>query len=91
MSSRKLYLCFSGAALATALLTTGCRGHHDHHDDDVQPAQTQPAASQPAPNETVIYNRWEVNTHRPHVDLNRRTPAEQREYNDWRRQHPDGR
>ncbi|MGD0891280.1 MAG: hypothetical protein ABR923_07075 [Terracidiphilus sp.] len=88
---RKLPLCFLGAALATTALTTGCRGHHDHHRDDGQPAQSEPAQSQPAPNETVIYNQWEVDTHRAHRDLSQRTAEEQREYQDWRRAHPNGR
>jgi hypothetical protein len=34
--------------------------------------------------ETVYYNRWEHETHRPHVELNRRAAAEQKEYWDWR-------
>jgi hypothetical protein len=34
--------------------------------------------------ETVYYNRWERETHREHVELNRRTAAEQREYDEWR-------
>jgi hypothetical protein len=41
------------------------------------------------PDETVIYNRWEVETHRDHKDLNQRSPEEQKEYRDWRQQHPD--
>jgi hypothetical protein len=35
--------------------------------------------------ETVYYNRWEHETHREHVELNRRNAAEQQEYRDWRR------
>ncbi len=35
--------------------------------------------------ETVYYNRWEHETHREHVELNRRAAAEQKEYQDWRR------
>ena len=35
--------------------------------------------------ETVYYNRWEHETHRDHVELNRRAAAEQQEYRDWRR------
>jgi hypothetical protein len=34
--------------------------------------------------ETVYYNRWEHETHRDHVELNRRAAAEQKEYSDWR-------
>jgi hypothetical protein len=39
--------------------------------------------------ETVVYNQWEHETHRPHVDLNRRTAAEQKEYRDWRDHQPE--
>ncbi len=34
--------------------------------------------------EAAYYNRWERETHREHVDLARRSAAEQREYRDWR-------
>ena len=30
------------------------------------------------------YNRWEHETHREHVEMERRSDAEQREYRDWR-------
>jgi hypothetical protein len=45
--------------------------------------QSQPNA---AP-ETVIYTQWEHDTHREHQDLNKRPPAEQKEYSDWRSSH----
>jgi len=89
MILRKLPLCLLGAALAATILTTGCRDHH-HHDrgDEAQPA-AQPAA-QPVQDETVIYNQWEADTHRAHKDLAQRTADEQREYRDWRQNHPNG-
>lgn len=34
--------------------------------------------------ETVYYNRWEHETHREHVERNRRTADEQKEYQEWR-------
>jgi hypothetical protein len=37
--------------------------------------------------ETVYYNQWEHETHREHVDLERRSEAERREYAEWRRTH----
>jgi hypothetical protein len=73
------------AALATTVVTTGCRDHHHDRGDDSQPA-AQPAA-QPAQDETVVYNQWEAETHRAHRDLAQRTAAEQREYRDWHQQH----
>jgi hypothetical protein len=85
--------CFSllGVALATSVLTTGCQPAPP---PPAQPAAAEPApAAQPAPveNETVVYNKWEVETHRPHKEINQRPPAEQKEYHDWRVQHPDHR
>ena len=78
MPLRKLCSCLLGAALATCVLTTGCQS--------AQPAQT---ASQPAQDETVIYNKWEVATNRPHKDLAQRPQAEQKEYQDWRQKNPN--
>ena len=75
---RKSCLCLLGAVLATSVLTTGCQS--------AQPAQT---ASQPAQDETVIYNKWEVETHRDHKEIAQRPPAEQKEYQDWRQKQPD--
>jgi len=75
---RKSCLCLLGAVLAASVLTTGCQS--------AQPAQT---ASQPAQDETVIYNKWEVETHRDHKEIAQRPPAEQKEYQDWRQKQPD--
>lgn len=44
---------------------------------------------QPAQDETVVYNKWEVETHRPHKDINQRPPEEQKEYHDWRQRNPN--
>jgi hypothetical protein len=84
MALKKLPLCLLGAALAASVLTTGCQPQAD-------PVQTttQPAPSQPATNETVIYNKWETETHRPHKEINQRTVDEQKEYNDWKQKQPD--
>ena len=46
----------------------------------------QPQA-QTQPQETVIYNQWEHETNRPHQDLNKRNPDEQKQYSDWRKGH----
>jgi hypothetical protein len=82
MPLRKLCMCFLGAALATSVLATGCQPAQN----SAQPAQT---VAQPAQNETVIYNKWEVETHRAHKEINQRPPEEQKEYSDWRQKHPD--
>ena len=83
---RKSCLCLLGAALAASVLTIGCQSSQP-----AQPAQTasQPATSQPAQDETVVYNKWEVETHRPHKEINQRPPAEQKEYQDWRQKQPN--
>jgi hypothetical protein len=73
---RRFCLSLLGVAMATSVVTTGC-----------QPPQNQPA--QPAQNETVVYNQWEAETHRPHKEISQRPPEEQKEYHDWRQQHPD--
>jgi hypothetical protein len=39
--------------------------------------------------ETVYYEQWEHDTHRQHIDLNKRSAEEQREYQDWRRSQHD--
>jgi hypothetical protein len=88
---RKSCFYLFAAALAGTVLTTGCQSHHDHRDHDDQPAQAQPAQAAPVQNETVVYNKWEVETHRAHKELNQRPADEQKEYQSWRQQHPDGR
>ncbi len=39
--------------------------------------------------ETVYYTQWEHDTHRQHMDLNKRSAEEQREYAEWRRSQND--
>jgi hypothetical protein len=41
--------------------------------------------------DVVIYQQWETETHRPHVDLEQRNQDEQKEYSDWRQKHDDHR
>ncbi|HTW79397.1 MAG TPA: hypothetical protein VME23_07650 [Terracidiphilus sp.] len=68
------------ATLAAPLLIAGCAVHarvydpyyHDYHDWN---------------GETVYYNQWETETHRRHVDFNKRPPDEQKQYWDWRHHH----
>jgi hypothetical protein len=79
MLLRKLHSCLFGAALASAVLTTGCQPQ----------ASSAPSTTEPAQSETVIYNKWEVETHRPHKEINQRPPEEQKAYHDWRQAHPE--
>ena len=77
----KLLRRFTPFLLATAIslpmFCGGCEAHvgvydpyyHDHH---------VWAAEEP------YYTQWEVNTHRDHVEFAKRTPADQKEYWDYR-------
>jgi hypothetical protein len=77
----KLLRRFTPFLLATAIslpmFCGGCEAHvgvydpyyHDHH---------VWAAEEP------YYTQWEVNTHRDHMDFAKRTPADQKEYWDYR-------
>lgn len=75
MPFRKIHGCLLGVAMMAALLPTGCK------------VVNQP----PANNETVYYQKWETETHRPHVELPQRTSDEQKEYSDWRHKQDDHR
>lgn len=39
-------------------------------------------------NQQDDYRQWEHDTNRPHEDMNKRTPDEQKQYNDWQQTHP---
>ena len=76
-----LFSSLFAAMLSTAVLTTGCAVHayydpyyHDYH---------------PVGGEVVYYNQWERDTHRDHVDLNKRNDADKKEYWDWRHKSDD--
>ena len=63
--------------LVSSLLAIGCADHrryydpyyHDYHQRGV---------------ETDYYSRWERETHRSHMDLNKRNDADQKAYWNWR-------
>lgn len=38
-------------------------------------------------NQPDDYGQWEHETNRPHQDLDKRTPADRQEYQDWQRSH----
>jgi hypothetical protein len=61
------------AAIALPALTTGCAVH----------------ARVYGPGEDVYYTQWEHETHRDHVDYEKRKDAEQKEYWRWRHDHPN--
>ncbi len=64
-------------SLAVPVLSSGCAVHarvydpyyHDYHGW---------AAEEP------YYSRWEVETHREHMDFNKRNDADKKAYWDWR-------
>ena len=78
---RSILKCTSTLLLAAAIsapaLMTGCAArvrvydpyYHDYHNWN---------------GETVYYNQWERDTHRDHVDYNKRNAADQKAYWDWR-------
>ncbi|HTS12958.1 MAG TPA: hypothetical protein VMH00_12640 [Candidatus Limnocylindrales bacterium] len=74
-------LLLAAALIGPPVLLSGCAArvrvydqyHHDYHRWDHH--------------ETVVYQQWEVETHRPHQDFNHRSAEEQKEYWDWRHSH----
>jgi hypothetical protein len=69
-------LLFAGV-LAFSLVATGCQSQ--------APA---PVASQATPQDDS-YTQWEHETHREHVDVEKRSADERKQYNDWHQSHPD--
>ncbi len=70
------------AILAASLVSAGCATHRvydpyyaDYHTWDSH--------------ETVYYTQWETENHKDHVDFNKRSGDEQKEYWTWRHSHMD--
>ena len=82
MPFRKINSGLLAAAMTIALLPAGCK---------VVNQTPTPAPANNSSSETVVYQQWESETHRPHVELAQRTRDEQKEYADWREKHPDHR
>ena len=69
---------FFAAALAVSLFTAGCTVHagvYDSYRGDYHRWDDH---------EVVYYNRWEHDTHRDHVDFEKRNQADQKAYWEWR-------
>ena len=70
------------ATIASPVLLAGCSAHvrvydpyyHDYHAWD---------------GEVVYYNQWEHDTHRDHLEFNKRNSDDQKAYWDWRHSHND--
>jgi hypothetical protein len=61
------------AAIASSAFATGCAVH----------------ARVYGPGEDVYYTQWEHETHREHLDYDRRNDRDQKEYWKWRHDHPN--
>ena len=69
---------FFSAALATSLFSAGCAVHtrvYDGYNGDYHSWNGH---------EVVYYNQWEHNTHRDHVDFEKRNQGDQKAYWQWR-------
>jgi hypothetical protein len=74
---RNLARIVLAASLVSPVFVSGCAAHvrvydpyyRDYHDWN---------------GETVYYNQWEHDTHRDHVDFNKRNAGDQKAYWDWR-------
>jgi hypothetical protein len=69
---RKPASCALAALLAAPMLLAGCKTQNNSTTINNQPDD---------------YRQWEHDTNRPHQDLDKRTPDEQREYQDWQQSH----
>jgi hypothetical protein len=75
--SKNLTVVLYAALLAAPVFAIGCAAHervydpyyHDYHGRN---------------GEAVYYNQWEHDTHRDHVDFNKRSANDQKEYWNWR-------
>jgi hypothetical protein len=63
--------------LGVVVQCTGCVGHAGYYDPYYHDYH-------PRGGEVAYYSQWEHDTHRDHVDLNKRSKDEQKEYWDWR-------
>ena len=72
----------AAAALALPLAIGACATHRYYDSDDRVYHRWNH-------DEVVFYQRWEVETHRPHVDFDRRSDDDRRAYWRWRHDHRD--
>jgi hypothetical protein len=70
-------------ALAFPVLVTGCEGHVRYYDCYYGDYHTWDH------HEVVYYNQWEHDTHRNHVDFDKRSDADKKEYYTWRHHQHD--
>jgi tRNA(Phe) wybutosine-synthesizing methylase Tyw3 len=70
-------------ALATPVMISGCEGRVRVYDAEYRDYHVWNG------HERVYYQRWEVENHRNHMDFDRRSEEEKREYWKWRHSHED--
>jgi len=71
-------LFLAGALICASACFSGCSNHVRVYDAEYRDYHPWDQT------EVVYYNRWEVETHRSHVDFGKRNADEQREYWRWR-------
>lgn len=69
---KNLALTMLVAILACPVLITGCRTNNTTVNNQQEPPD---------------YRQWEHETNREHLDMNKRSAEEQREYRDWQQTH----
>jgi len=69
---RKLPLFALAPMLAASIPMTGCRTQNTTINSQQEPPD---------------YRQWEHDTNRPHVDLDKRSQADQNEFQEWQRTH----
>jgi hypothetical protein len=72
---RKVGLLLLASVLMVPILSTGCAEHRQVYVW--------------GPGETTYYVQWEHETHRDHLEWERRNKADQNEYWNWRHHHHD--
>jgi hypothetical protein len=80
LKSGKVASIFLAAAMLGPLLCAGCTAHVRVYDPYYHDYHTWPA-------ENGYYVQWEHDTHRDHMDFDRRSEADKKAYWDWRHQH----
>ncbi len=80
---KKLAPIVFAVAIALPVFTAGCAVHARVYDDPYY------HDSHPWSGEVVYYGQWERDTHRDHVDFDKRNDSDKKAYWDWRHSHND--
>ena len=82
MAMRSISKCVCSLVLTAAFAMVFCAGCAEHRVYDPYYHDYHVWAD-----EGVYYNQWERETHRDHMDFNRRNEADKKAYWDWRHSH----